>query len=66
MQEIPHNLVKQSVTMVPLRAYNITGLDNVRQLLSYSGYTTAVSTLQRPDAYALSDVVDEIEASNKK
>lgn len=66
VQEIPHNLVKQSVTMVPLRAYNITGLDNVRQLLSYSGYTTAVSTLQRPDAYALSDVVDEIEASNKK
>lgn len=66
VQEIPHNLVKQSVTMVPLRAYNITGLNNVRQLLSYSGYTTAVSTLQRPDAYALSDVVDEIEASNKK
>lgn len=66
VQEIPHNLVKQSVTTVPLRAYNITGLDNVRQLLSYSGYTTAVSTLQRPDAYALSDVVDEIEASNKK
>lgn len=66
VQEIPHNLVKQSVTMVPLRAYNITGLDNVRQLLSYSGYTTAVSTLQRPDAYALSDVVDEIEASNEK
>lgn len=66
VQEILHNLVKQSVTMVPLRAYNITGLDNVRQLLSYSGYTTAVSTLQRPDAYALSDVVDEIEASNKK
>lgn len=66
VQEIPHNLVKQSVTMVPLRAYNITGSDNVRQLLSYSGYTTAVSTLQRPDAYALSDVVDEIEASNKK
>ncbi|WP_374111306.1 arsenical pump-driving ATPase [uncultured Dialister sp.] len=66
VQEIPHNLVKQSVTMVPLRAYNITGLDNVRQLLSYSGYTIAVSTLQRPDAYALSDVVDEIEASNKK
>lgn len=66
VQEIPHNLVKQSVTMVPLRAYNITWLDNVRQLLSYSGYTTAVSTLQRPDAYALSDVVDEIEASNKK
>lgn len=66
VQEIPHNLVKQSVTMVPLRAYNITGLDNVRQLLSYSGYTTAVSTLQRPDTYALSDVVDEIEASNKK
>jgi len=66
VQEIPHNLVKQSVTMVTLRAYNITGLDNVRQLLSYSGYTTAVSTLQRPDAYALSDVVDEIEASNKK
>lgn len=66
VQEIPHNLVKQSVTMVPLRAYNITGLDNVRQLLSYSGYTPAVSTLQRPDAYALSDVVDEIEESNKK
>lgn len=65
-QRASHNLVKQSVTMVPLRAYNITGLDNVRQLLSYSGYTTAVSTLQRPDAYALSDVVDEIEASNKK
>lgn len=66
LQEIPHNLVKQSVTMVPLRTYNITGLDNVRHLLSYSGHVNAVSTLQRPDAYTLSDVIDEIEASNKK
>jgi arsenite/tail-anchored protein-transporting ATPase len=66
LQEIPRSLVRQSVTMVPLRAYNITGLDNVRHLLSYSGHTPVVSTLQHPNAYTLSDVVDEIETSNKK
>jgi len=66
LQEIPRSLVRQSVTRVPLRAYNITGVDHVRQLLSYSGHTPVVSTVQHPNAYTLSDVVDEIEASNKK
>lgn len=66
LKSIPGSLLKWSVTMVPLRSYNITGIENVRHLLSCSGGVTAGTTLRLSDAYKLSDIVNEIYESGKK
>ena len=66
LKSIPGSLLKWSVTMVPLRSYNITGIENVRHLLSCSGGYAAGTTLRLSDAYKLSDIVNEIYESGKK
>ena len=66
LKGIPNSLLKNSVTMVPLRAYNITGIENVRHLLSYDGHITAGAMPKLPDAYELSDIVNEIDKSGKR
>lgn len=66
LKNMPESLLKRSITMVPLRAYNITGIENVRNMLSYSGSVTTGSASKHPDAYELSDIVNEIYDSGKK
>lgn len=66
LENMPESLLKRSITMVPLRAYNITGIENVRNMLSYSGSVTGGSASKHPDAYKLSDIVNEIYDSGKK
>ncbi len=67
LKSIPDSLLKRSITIVPLRAYNITGIENVRQLLSDSDSVAAGSAGSNlPNAYQLSDIVDEIYESGKK
>lgn len=63
---IPENLLKFPITMVPLRAYNITGIENVRHMLSYSGQIDAGSTCEKTNGAKLTDLVDEIYQSGKK
>lgn len=66
LKEIPQSLSQCPTFMVPLRAYNITGIENVRHMLSYSG-TAAVETPVNPtDSYKLTDIVDEIYQTGKK
>ena len=67
LKSIPDSLLKRSITIVPLRAYNITGIENVRHLLSDSDSVAAGSAGSNlPNAYQLSDIVDEIYESGKK
>lgn len=66
LKSIPDSLLKCSVSMVPLRAYNITGVENVRHMLSGFGSVTAGAKSNFPDACKLSDIVDEICDSGKK
>ncbi len=66
LKSIPNSLLKCSITMVPLRAYNITGIENVRHMLSYSGSAATGTISNISDAYQLSDIVDEIYESDKK
>ncbi len=66
LKSIPNSLLKRSITMVPLRAYNITGIENVRHMLSFSCSASAGTVSDLPDAYQLSDIVDEIYKSGKK
>lgn len=66
LKKIPESLLRRPVTMVPLRAYNITGIENVRHMLSYSGSVQAERTQADIHPFKLSDIIKEISDSNKK
>lgn len=51
---------------IPLRAYNITGLENVRAMLTESRYVVKNEKLKRDEIFSLDDVVDVLEKQNKK
>lgn len=52
--------------MVPLRAYNITGMENVRSLLTKDGYVTSDETIKAGHVPQLKDVIDDLYHSGKK
>lgn len=66
IENIPADLLKRPASMVPLRAYNITGIANVRHLLTCSGSVNDANSPAKISAYALSNVVDELYSSGKK
>ncbi len=66
IKNIPESLLQRPVTMVPLRAYNITGIENVRQMLSCSGRTNTGTESKLTHAFKLTDIVNEIHQSGKK
>ncbi len=66
IENISIDLLKRPVSMVPLRAYNITGIENVRHMLSYSGSANGRTSPTKISAYTLADVVDELYNSGKK
>ncbi|MEI7668049.1 MAG: arsenical pump-driving ATPase, partial [Erysipelotrichaceae bacterium] len=51
---------------VPLRAYNITGIDKVRALLIEDQYTTQNQVLTTAKMASLKDMVDDLIKSNKR
>lgn len=66
IKNIPTELLRRPASMVPLRAYNITGIENVRHMLSCSGSASDVSSQAKISASTLADVVDDIYHSGKK
>lgn len=66
IENIPDELLRRPVSMVPLRAYNITGIENVRHMLSYSGSVNDGNIPAKIGASTLADVVEDIYNSGKK
>ena len=66
IESIPADLLKRPVSMVPLRAYNIMGIENVRRMLTYAGSGIEAPKPVVPKLFALSDVVEDIYKSGKK
>ena len=52
--------------MVPLRAYNVTGLENVRALLYTDRVAVHAQTLRATHIHTLNDVIDELAAEGKR
>lgn len=52
--------------MVPLRAYNITGIDNVRALLTDDHFTVSAEAIHSDHIPALQDVIEDLYQSDKK
>lgn len=51
---------------VPLRAYNITGMENVRNLLQKDSFAMSGEILHTADVPTLRKVIDDLDASGKK
>ena len=66
LAEMPQGLKKLTTYTVPLRAYNITGLDNVRALLTKDQYIVRDEKLNAQTIPRLQDVIDDLYKSNKK
>ncbi|MBW9150709.1 arsenical pump-driving ATPase [Clostridium estertheticum] len=64
--EMPDGLKKIKTYMVPLRAYNITGMDNVRALLTKDNYSVSSEKINAKTIPTLKDVIEDLCKGNKK
>jgi arsenite-transporting ATPase len=63
---IPKSLQDINTYMIPLRAYNITGMGNVRALLKEDNYAVSNEIIKATSIPQLKDVVDDLYNSGKK
>ncbi|WP_020072488.1 arsenical pump-driving ATPase [Faecalispora sporosphaeroides] len=63
---IPEGLQTLPLHMVPLRAYNVTGLSNVRALLNTDHVTVHTEKLNAIHVPSLNNVIDELAADDKR
>ncbi len=66
LASMPNGLKDKEIYAVPLRAYNITGINNVRAFLTHDILDSNVETLQTENILSLHDVIDDIYNSHKK
>ncbi len=66
LADMPEGLKKLTIYTVPLRAYNITGLDNVRALLTKDQYIVRDEKVNPKTIPELKNVIDDLYRSNKK
>jgi arsenite-transporting ATPase len=64
--DMPEGLRAFPRRMVPLRVYNVTGLENVRALLHTDHVTASAQALNAARIPALSDVIDELAAEGRR
>jgi arsenite-transporting ATPase len=64
--KMPKGLRGIATYMVPLRAYNITGLDNVRSLLNSDHFAVSNEKVNAKTILHLKDIVDDLYSTNKK
>ena len=66
MSDMPFGLQEIETYYVPLRAYNITGLGNVRSLLTTDSYTVSDDSPHTKNMLRMKDVVDNLYLTGKK
>ncbi|MBZ9636978.1 arsenical pump-driving ATPase [Clostridium sp. FP1] len=66
LKEMPEGLQGITTYMLPLRAYNITGMENVRALLTKDNYSVSSETIKAKTIPELKDVIEDLYKSNKK
>lgn len=66
LAEMPQGLQNLITYTVPLRAYNITGMDNVRALLTKDNYSVSPEKIHAQAIPQLKDVIEDLYNSGKK
>lgn len=63
---MPEELKSLTQYKIPLRAYNITGLDNVRAMLTEDKYVQTNEKVRVEQFFSLGKIVDDLDKNNKK
>lgn len=66
LDKMPEGLKDLEMYTIPLRAYNITGIENVRALLTKDNYVLGKETINALIIPGLTDVIDDLYQSGKK
>jgi arsenite-transporting ATPase len=66
LAEMPKGLQNLKTYTIPLRAYNITGMENVRALLTRDNYIIQNEKINALKIPQLKDVINDLYCSNKK
>ena len=66
LADMPAELKDTATYFVPLRAYNITGMENVRNLLQKDSFAMSGEILHTADVPTLRKVIDDLDTSGKK
>lgn len=66
LKEMPLGLQNLSTYMIPLRAYNIIGMENVRSLLIKDNFILSEETINNQTIDSLKDIIDDLYNSGKK
>lgn len=66
LSEMPEELKSMHQYEIPLRAYNITGIDNIRAMLTEDRHILSDEKINAEHLHSLTDIVDELNAQNKK
>lgn len=66
LAEMPESLKAVTTYRVPLRAYNVTGIENVRALLTKDSYVISNARIKTEDIPRLKDIIDDLYHSGKK
>jgi len=63
---MPEEIRNMKLYSIPLRAYNITGMENVRAFLEKDNYTVRADKIKAEIIPGLKDVIDDLYHTNKK
>ncbi|WP_313072127.1 arsenical pump-driving ATPase [Lacrimispora sp.] len=66
LSDIPKPLMEIQSYTIPLRAYNITGMENVRSLLTKDSYEISNEVMKADTTPQLKNVIDDLYHSDKK
>lgn len=66
LSAMPEGLRRITTYAIPLRAYNITGMDNVRALLTEDHYIVQSETINATVIPALTDIIDNLDRNGKR
>lgn len=66
INEMPETLEKYRIYQIPFRAYNVTGINNVRNFLEKDMLEISNEKIKNTNIKELKDVIDDLYKSNKK
>lgn len=66
LKGMPETLKSLTQYEIPLRAYNITGVENVRAMLTENRYIQKNEKIKTGRLFCLSDIVDDLDKKGKK
>jgi arsenite-transporting ATPase len=66
LNDLPDGLKELAIHTIPLRAYNITGIDHVRAFLTEDNYEIRSEEIKTQKIPQLKDVIEDLDRTNKR